>query len=244
MRLIVFATILLVGPAMTGCLDGNFGVCIGPEEPTKILRDTACTQWIIEIDHVSGNAPDAQAMQLLKERMSSLVNKDSITITVDQTNLQGQDSWTETELRNLESQTRDHQTGGSTVTTHVLYVDGELSGRPSVVGFAHGSRYVVIFKEIIEDSTDDILVRTTTSQFEQSVLVHEFGHVLGLVNNGIDMVNDHEDDDHPGHSDNQDSVMWWQIERTSALDVFGDGATPTRFDADDKRDICNAGGKC
>lgn len=244
MRLIVFATILLIGPAMAGCLDGGIGICLGPEEPKKILRDNACTQWIIEIDHVSGQAPDPEALELLKTRMNSLVHKDSITITISDRNLQGQDTWTEAELRNLESETRDHQTGGSTITTHVLYVDGELAGKPTVVGFAAGSRYVVIFKENIRDATSDILVRTTASQFEQSVLVHEFGHIIGLVNNGIPMQTDHEDDDHPGHSDNQNSVMWWQIERTSALDLFGDGATPTRFDANDRADVCAAGGKC
>ena len=55
---------------------------------------------------------------------------------------------------------------------------------------------------------------------EQATLVHEFGHVMGLVDNGIPMVSDHLDPDHPRHCTNEECVMYWQNEGAADLRDF------------------------
>jgi hypothetical protein len=47
---------------------------------------------------------------------------------------------------------------------------------------------------------------------------------------------DHEDDDHPGHSNNDESVMYWAVESQS-LNSFFTGNLPNEFDADDLADM-------
>ncbi|MDA0926436.1 MAG: hypothetical protein O3C36_07335, partial [archaeon] len=47
---------------------------------------------------------------------------------------------------------------------------------------------------------------------------------------------DHEDPDHPGHSNNDESVMYWAIESTG-LRNFITGDLPTTFDDDDLADL-------
>ncbi|MAQ17938.1 MAG: hypothetical protein CMN30_24460 [Sandaracinus sp.] len=49
---------------------------------------------------------------------------------------------------------------------------------------------------------------------------HEAGHVIGLVNTGIPMVEDHEDPDHPGHTTDEDGVMYWAYETASVSDLL------------------------
>lgn len=44
---------------------------------------------------------------------------------------------------------------------------------------------------------------------EQTTLVHEFGHIAGLVNAGIPMVEDHEDGAHRLHCTNHECIMHW-----------------------------------
>jgi hypothetical protein len=69
------------------------------------------------------------------------------------------------------------------------------------------------------------------------VVTHEFGHALGLVNNGALMVNAHEDGSHAGHSGNRNSVMYWAVESSNGLPLFGSNAPPTDFDDNDRADL-------
>ena len=66
--------------------------------------------------------------------------------------------------------------------------------------------------------------------------MHEAGHLLGLVNLVYTSPIDHEDPDNPGHSSNEDSVMYWAIESTS-IGNFISGSIPDEFDDDDKFDL-------
>ncbi len=251
MRVVLLAVTLLALPSMAGCLEDTFGVC-SSETPKGYVTDDACLHWVIEVDHVSGQAPSTQALDALESAMQALVRKDSVDIIMSEANLAGGNTWTDAELRALEKETRDYETGGNTIVTHVLYVDGAYAPNENVLGVTFGHSFVVMFDERIEDLTSDILVKTTAFEMERAVLIHEFGHVIGLVNRGIPMHNDHEADTcdtgsgsraDSKHSDNPDSVMYCAVERAGALEIFGDSAPPYRFDADDKKDIACYGGK-
>ncbi|HII57235.1 MAG TPA: hypothetical protein HA266_06795 [Candidatus Poseidoniaceae archaeon] len=47
---------------------------------------------------------------------------------------------------------------------------------------------------------------------------------------------DHEDSEHPGHSNNEDSVMYWAVE-TVSISAWFSGDLPTEFDQDDLDDM-------
>lgn len=252
MRIPMIAVLLLVVPSMAGCIEDTFGICAS-ETPKGLITDDACTNWVIEVDHVGGQTPDDEVLQLLQSTMNALVRKDTIQIVMDEANLPSGNTWTDAEIRALEKDTRDHTTGGSTITTHLLYLDGSYASNENVLGVAFGHSFVVIFDERVEALTSSILqTSTTTEELERAVLIHEFGHILGLVNRGVPMQNDHEAETcdtgngsraDSKHSDNPDSVMYCAVERASSLDFFGDSAPPHRFDADDKKDIACYGGK-
>lgn len=66
-------------------------------------------------------------------------------------------------------------------------------------------------------------------------MVHELGHLFGLVNlTGEGAF--HEDPDHEGHSRNTSSVMHWAVESTVVGDVF-EGGPPRDFDTDDEQEM-------
>lgn len=224
-------------------LAGCFGLT-DTVEPTDYIRDSQYTRWIIEIDYVQGHAPSASATSALQDRMEELVRKpDGISVrTASQPmGVSADGGWSDSEIQDLHKRFQDRKTDGDTIVTHVLYLDGRSSEQQDRVGVAFGHEYVVVFKERIEEGCS-VLSGCVGAQttIETAVLVHEFGHVIGLVNHGIDMVVDHEDRDHPRHSDNQRSVMYWAVETTG---VFTINNIPTTFDSNDKRDVCEAGGK-
>src|SRR5581483_9374283 len=71
-------------------------------------------------------------------------------------------------------------------------------------------------------------------RMELAVATHELGHLLGLVD--LVLHTGREDAEHPGHSPNRDSVMFWAVETDLVSTLLG--ASPsTRFDAADLADL-------
>lgn len=243
----VLVVLVLVAASTAGCFQFRPA---GPGGAARdYLRDSPYTKLVIEIDFQAAKAPAASAVELLKTRASEQLRKPG-GIQVEQTSFAtGETQWSPEKLRDLESSKRGKHTGGDTAVLYVLYLGGSYQGDTSeskVLGVAYGPSSMALFKDNIESaglSLGPIPVFTTTD-IERSVLVHEFGHLLGLVNLGTPMVRDHEDDapEHRGHSSNKGSVMYWAIESNAISRAFG-SPPPTEFDADDKADLKAAGGK-
>lgn len=51
---------------------------------------------------------------------------------------------------------------------------------------------------------------------EQSTLVHEFGHAVGLVNRGLEMVQPHQDSEHGSHCEDPSCIMYHHPVRYSS----------------------------
>jgi hypothetical protein len=67
-----------------------------------------------------------------------------------------------------------------------------------------------------------------------SVATHELGHLLGLVDLVLDT--GRADPDHPGHSGNPGSVMYWAVESDLIASLLG-ARPPRDFDGDDLADL-------
>jgi hypothetical protein len=102
-----------------------------------------------------------------------------------------------------------------------------------------------MFQETIREAAQGLpLVTAPASSIEKAVLVHELGHILGLVNNHLPMATPHEDTGHETHSTNQNSVMFWAVEQSDIVEFLqGRTEPPNQFDSDDIADMRAAGGK-
>ena len=78
---------------------------------------------------------------------------------------------------------------------------------------------VAMFKDVIK-STGSALSPNTAKYVEQSTLVHELAHSIGLVDNGVSMVATHKDATHGAHCNNADCVMYWLNEGASDASDF------------------------
>lgn len=74
----------------------------------------------------------------------------------------------------------------------------------------------MLFGSQIEKNSGGIR-RPSKSNLETTVVLHEMGHLLGLVNVGSEMVEPHEDESYDHHCDNEDCLMYWAIETNSFL---------------------------
>lgn len=237
------ACLLVAGVATGGCLGsgGLFGGGVGPRD---YLSSKDYTTWVIEVDTVQGMSPSTGALDLLRSRLNEVADKPGgIDVRQSDTLAARGGTWSTRDVVDISSSSRDVRTGGKTVATHLLFLDGRYE-QEGVIGIAIGHGTIAIFSQTIQESCTVLNgCLTGTDSVFRAVLVHEFGHAMGLVDNGVKMVEPHEDPDHPGHSDNQASVMYWAVETTSIFNVFR-GGPPTAFDGNDKADLCAAGGKC
>lgn len=115
----------------------------------------------------------------------------------------------------------------------VLAVAGEYE-EPGVLGLAMSATEIVLFPQQIGDLATSLL--GGSARIEQSVLLHEAGHLLCLVNIGYQSEIDHEDPEHAHHSRHRDSVMFWAVENDAVSQVFS-GPPPDAFHDDDLADL-------
>ena len=76
---------------------------------------------------------------------------------------------------------------------------------------------IALFKPVIDSAA---VLDDTRAFVEQTTLVHEFGHGVGLVNNGIPNLADHHDAEHGAHCADDRCVMYWAVEGPADVAQF------------------------
>ncbi len=194
---------------------------------------------VVEIDYSPGNAPGGESISTLKSRLASVCDKPGgITVISTETDFSHSGAWTADAVRDSGHATRE--TGplaeSGVLRWHIIFPDGKFDD-DSVLGVAVDASTIAIFQDSVDDAEGQFpFNRPSRDEIEKAVMVHEIGHLLGLVNLVYDSPIDHEDDGHPGHSNNEDSVMYWAVE-TVGLSQFLTGDLPNDFDADDRADL-------
>lgn len=135
-----------------------------------------------------------------------------------------QDNWTSEQIIALAAQ---HQSGTAAAGTSrflVYFLDGYFNkgngSEQNILGVSlGGTNILAMFKPVIK-STATGAAEIIPKFVEQSTMVHELGHALGFVNNGVPMVVDYQDKEHGAHSNNEDDVMYWLNEGATDLRDF------------------------
>jgi hypothetical protein len=143
----------------------------------------------------------------------------------------GTRAWTSDELVAAADAGASTAQGGGVAVVRLLFVRGTFEGDDGVLGVAVRGDVAAVFVDRVEAAGG---LLGGSEGIEVSVTTHEVGHLLGLVDLVLDT--GRADPEHPGHSRNTGSVMYWAVES----DVVGQllGANPPRdFDADDRADL-------
>ncbi len=242
--LLAFGIVALVSTS-AGCMDWYKSFenkRTGPGAQSADYIQSKYSKILVELDIVGDATPHATALSEFKVEMERALGK-AITVQTSQAESgkgAGQ-AYSFAEIRALEDKHRNHFTGDDTAVMYMLYLDGTNSENGNTLGAAYQGSSVVMFKGKMKSITSTgglVATKPDIRYVERGVLVHEFGHILGLVNLGTPMVNGHEDPDHPGHSNNRNSVMFWAVETGDITQIFTRGSDiPYKFDANDLADI-------
>ena len=253
MRVQVLA-LLAVAALASGC------VIPRPVQPTpyyaEVLGGEPFTKLVVQVDHAPGRAPSEAAKTHLLMTLKNVTRKSEITFDVRQT-LPDEPAkvWTADDLLRVERELRRVEHKAPVALMHVLYPAGTYEGGGAAGVTISGPVLgpVVVFLDVLRE----LRVGTplgpipignpgpAVEVLERSTLLHEAGHAMGLVNNGLPMVKAREDHENEGHTTNPQSVMYWSVESENGLRQYllRDQSVPDTFDADDLADLRSAGGK-
>jgi hypothetical protein len=133
-------------------------------------------------------------------------------------------SWTIADIDSLNSHYKQKNSSQEEAHFYLYFLNGyfndETNDHPEIIGLnINGTPIIAIFKDVIKNS--GISPSGPIPKYvEQSTMVHELGHALGFVNNGVPMALNHQDKEHGTHTTNKDCVMYWQNEGLGDLKLF------------------------
>lgn len=211
-----------------------------------ILSDKKYQSITVEIVYMTGYKPTDAAMNNLQAMINQYCNKpDGITFTYHEIAAQGKASYSISDVRAIEDDTRQEFTYKKDLAVYFLFLDGpssENQGSSMVVGQAYYNTSMVIYEKSLQDNSGGF-GEPELYKLETVVINHEFGHILGLVNNGSTMYHAHQDSAHGAHCDNQDCLMYWEAETGSIFSNLIGNAPIPGLDANCIKDLQENGGK-
>lgn len=194
------------------------------------MRPQPATTVVFERFEQSGAEPRPASLDHARSVLRSVTAKsvsDPSPIAVPG----GPREWTAESIRDTADRLTRAGQGGGRAVLHALFLRGNLEGNDEVLGVAVRGDVLAIFGDSVAAAGTPLV---SGGALEDAVLIHELGHLLGLV----DLARDtgRADPEHPGHSPNRESVMYWAVESSLVTQVLA-GGPPRDFDRQDLADL-------
>jgi hypothetical protein len=194
-----------------------------------LLAAGPATSLVLDVRVGAGASPSRDAIDAMAQILQAQSGK-PVTIG-GPSSLRGVGGGTHSadEIRSLaDSQGTPNRDGVAVV--HVFYLAGQFE-KDGVLGVSVRGDTLAIFTDTMDSATSPFVTR---ARLERAVATHELGHLLGLVDLYLD--DNRDDAQHPGHSTNRASVMYWAVETSLVGQVLG-GPPPVDFDSNDLADL-------
>ena len=210
-----------------------------------LLTATPYTSLVIEIQPVTGYTPTVGAQNALVTFLNNYLRKSGgITVHVDAPIASpGKTSYSLADVQAIEAANRTLRSSGTQAVAYFLFLDGAStsdSGSSQILGQAYGATSLVIYQKTIQNLSGSI-GQPSRQVLETTVMEHEFGHILGLVNVGTPLQSAHQDSPHGAHCTNTSCLMFWQVDTSDFLGNLLGGTVPS-LDANCIADLHANGG--
>jgi hypothetical protein len=214
-------------------------------EASDFLSAEKYTSLRVEIVYDQGFPPTPETTAAIQNFLSTYLNKPSgISISTRELN---QSPKLYMDLQDITEHEGKHRTlypDGSTLACYVYLANSEyLEGGSGskTLGIQYAGSSVILFGKTMRNFSGG-LAQPPYKTLETSVALHEFGHLLGLVNTGTGMVTDHQDAPHGHHCINTNCLMYYAVETSDIVSNILGGSVPP-LDANCVNDLKANGGK-
>ncbi len=206
-----------------------------------LLASSSHGKLVVEIQYMPGMQLQAQTVANLSSFLGTYLNKPAgIDITQQQVPSAGKATMNLSDIALSESQNRTGFNSGSQMVVYVLVTDAAYE-TANVLGIAYRNTSIGLLGKTIQSNSGGI-GQASRVKLETTVLEHEFGHLLGLVDNGSAMQVNHKDAANGAHCNNSNCLMYYQVESTDFLGFLVTGNIPV-LDANCVNDLKANGSK-
>ena len=210
-----FYLLLILSIIFTACKKEDIGAKSDYKPLGTSARDllTSSTYSLlkIEISYMPGFKPAQQNIDDLETFLKSHLNKPSgIRVITREVKASGKTSLSLKEIVNLEKSYRSVFTQYNEIAVHILITDTDSSD-PSNFATSYWNTSVCLFGKTINENSGAPGQRGRTILIS-TLLQHEFGHLLGLVNQGSPMQSSHRDSANGAHCEKPSCLMYYNVE--------------------------------
>ena len=210
------------------------------------LRNDDFDKLLVEIQYVEGFAPTQGALDNLKAFLQEFLNKPN-GIIFKETSIPspGLAPYSVADIKAIEDEHRTDYNSDRTLAAYIFFADGDYNeniGNAKVLGIAYRNTSMAIFESTVKEHSDDLLEPDRT-MLESTILNHEFGHVMGLVNVGTPLQSDHQDVAHGHHCDVEDCLMNWVVQTGDVVENLVNANSVPELDPQCQADLQANGGK-
>jgi hypothetical protein len=203
-----------------------------------LLASDKFQSLIVQISYMQGYQPEPETITALENFLRLYLNKPGgISVTIQQIPASGRDDLSLKQIVETEKKVRSVYSAANVLGVHVLITDGFSLDR-QVLASSYWNTSLCVFGKTVYELTAGGN-QTARSRLMSILLQHEFGHLLGLVNQGSPMQVPHRDSANGAHCSNEKCLMNYGIE-TGNPDPLA--ALPT-LDADCIADLKANGGR-
>lgn len=182
------------------------------ESASELLTREEFSALRINLVYVEGYAPAARTLENLKSFLQTRLHKpQGIHISQTAISSPGLAPYSIEDIRQVEEEFRSGFNEGQNLSVFVFVTDGSFAANDNVLGVAYRNTSLALFGSKIQEYSGGI-GQPSQPLLETTVMNHEFGHIMGLVNVGTDLQSDHQDTAHGKHCDVDGCLMYWTAE--------------------------------
>lgn len=169
----------------------------------------------IEIEYMPGYEPDNSSLNSFKNFLNQYLNKpNGISIMEEPIPASGKTTLTLNDIESIEKKSRRVFTGNNQMGVHILVADASFD-ESNILAKSYWNTSICVFGKTVSDNSGGT-GQITRSQLFTILFEHEFGHLIGLVNQGSPMQTNHQDVANGAHCINENCLMHYHIV-TSAI---------------------------
>ena len=208
-----------------------------------LLASSTYDRLTIEFIYVDGYSLNDATINNIKSFLANRLHKPG-GITVSETIISspGLAPYSVGDLDSVEENYRASFINGSTEAVYVFVTDGSYSKSENVLGVAYRNTSLALFGNRIQDLSGG-LGQPSKTLLETTVIEHEFGHIMGLVNVGTPMQSDHQDEENGKHCDVENCLMYYAVETGDIVSNLASSGSVPELDAQCLADLQANGGK-
>lgn len=211
-----------------------------------LLSDEKFTSIHVEMVYVTGYEPSAKTIENLKTFLATRTYKpDGVRISKRAVSSSNKAPFDIDEIVEIETDERLIFNAGDEIAVFIYFADGSNEDDDNstvVLGSAFRNTSMVIYGKTVQNIADRVNA-PDKSTVESTVVNHEFGHLLGLVDLGTPMQTDHQDVDNKAHCNIKDCLMVANVSFGSGLIDVVDNNTIPQLDDFCIMDLQANGGK-